>query len=207
MPDHLAGLGSNIGKNMETTVTVSWMGGGQVKERKSFLNLFKLGCSLSHSEDFMGYRIYVCSSSSIPQSSFKLPSTYLVSGHSSSTLVILIWFGDRAILTKYKSNRSFAEWSSQMKFDTLDYENVNSYTSELFEDFMSYKQLLKYVQAVIDNPDAYTSKLMRCLLPGRQRSCRSQFNHSNTMQSPPISTDLLLSGLLLGRRWIRSWKQ
>lgn len=61
-------------------------------------------------------------------------------------------------MTKYKANRSFAEWSSGMKFDSLEYDSVNSYTAELFEDFMEYKQLLKLVQNIIDNRGAYSSE-------------------------------------------------
>ncbi|KAH6871545.1 hypothetical protein B0T10DRAFT_363851, partial [Thelonectria olida] len=60
-----------------------------------------------------------------------------------------------AILTKYKSNRSFIEWSSYKLFKFLEYDQVGSYTAELFDSYMDYKVLLKYVQQVIDDPASY----------------------------------------------------
>ncbi|KAI6777470.1 hypothetical protein HG530_001415 [Fusarium avenaceum] len=60
-----------------------------------------------------------------------------------------------AILTKYKSNRSFVEWASNKPVKTLEYDQVSSYTAELFDSYMDYKILLKYVQLVIDGPESY----------------------------------------------------
>ncbi|KAG5661894.1 hypothetical protein KAF25_004133 [Fusarium avenaceum] len=60
-----------------------------------------------------------------------------------------------AILTKYKSNRSFIEWTSSKPAKTLEYDQVSSYTAELFDSYMDYKILLKYVQLIIDDPDSY----------------------------------------------------
>ncbi|KAF5637152.1 hypothetical protein F52700_4889 [Fusarium sp. NRRL 52700] len=60
-----------------------------------------------------------------------------------------------AILTKYKSNRSFIEWVSNKPVQTLQYDQVSSYTAELFDSYMDYKILLKYVQLIIDDPDGY----------------------------------------------------
>ncbi|KAF5606333.1 uncharacterized protein FSUBG_6167 [Fusarium subglutinans] len=60
-----------------------------------------------------------------------------------------------AILTKYKSNRSFLEWANNKPVKTLEYDQVSSYTAELFDSYMDYKILLKYVQLTIDDPDNY----------------------------------------------------
>ncbi|KAM0265532.1 hypothetical protein ACHAPA_007683 [Fusarium lateritium] len=60
-----------------------------------------------------------------------------------------------AVLTKYKSNRSFIEWASNKPAKTLEYDHVSSYTAELFNSYMDYKILLKYVQLIIDDPDSY----------------------------------------------------
>ncbi|KAJ4050923.1 hypothetical protein NW756_003930 [Fusarium oxysporum] len=60
-----------------------------------------------------------------------------------------------AILTKYKSNRSFIEWASNKPVKTLEYDQVSSYTAELFDSYMDYKILLKYVQLIIDDPESY----------------------------------------------------
>jgi hypothetical protein len=60
-----------------------------------------------------------------------------------------------AILTKYKSNRSFVEWSDCKLYRILEYDQVSSYTAELFDSYMDYKVLLKYVQQIIDNPGGY----------------------------------------------------
>ncbi|RBQ80334.1 hypothetical protein FVER14953_20854 [Fusarium verticillioides] len=62
-----------------------------------------------------------------------------------------------AILTKYKSNRSFIDRVSNKPVQTLQYDQVSSYTAELFDSYMDYKILLKYVQLIIDDPDSYES--------------------------------------------------
>ncbi|KAJ9654163.1 hypothetical protein H2201_009039 [Coniosporium apollinis] len=97
------GSGSGALKDTETTISVSWMGGGQVKD---------------------------------PKQSWDMDSI----GH---------------VLTKYKANRSFVEWSENKKFTPLEYENISSFTGELFENFMEYKLLLKKVQDMLQNRDAY----------------------------------------------------
>ncbi|KAG8675925.1 hypothetical protein FPOAC2_02007 [Fusarium poae] len=60
-----------------------------------------------------------------------------------------------AILTKYKSNRSFMDWASIKQIKTLEYDLIGTYTAELFDSYMDYKILLKYVQLIIDNPESY----------------------------------------------------
>lgn len=62
-------------------------------------------------------------------------------------------------MKKYKANRSFAEWSSKSVFEQLDYEYISSYTAELFENFMEYKQLLKLVHDIMENRSGYKSKM------------------------------------------------
>lgn len=58
-------------------------------------------------------------------------------------------------MTKYKANRSFVEWSQTMSFTPLEYDNIGSFTGELFENYMEYKQLLKLVQDILLNRDQY----------------------------------------------------
>ncbi|KAF5696104.1 hypothetical protein FMUND_15782 [Fusarium mundagurra] len=61
-----------------------------------------------------------------------------------------------AILTKYKANRSFNEWSSYQILKPLDYDSVASYTSKLFDNYIQYGHLLKKVQDIISQRDKYS---------------------------------------------------
>ena len=83
----------------------------------------------------------------------------------------------RAILTRYKANRSFVEWSQKMKLTTLDYEPIKSYTEGLFESYMTYKQLLNLVQDVLNRPEAYEGNCFpgahRTLLPSSNENLHS----------------------------------
>ncbi|KAF5604793.1 hypothetical protein FPCIR_645 [Fusarium pseudocircinatum] len=54
-----------------------------------------------------------------------------------------------AILTKYKANHSFNEWSSYQISKPLDYDGVASYTSKLFDNYIQYNHLSKKVQDMI----------------------------------------------------------
>jgi hypothetical protein len=63
-----------------------------------------------------------------------------------------------AILTKYTANRSFVAWSRKEKFTSLMYDNVLSYTDELFENFMEYKQLVKLTDQILASPGSYQGK-------------------------------------------------
>ncbi|KAI8681752.1 hypothetical protein NCS55_00428200 [Fusarium keratoplasticum] len=64
-----------------------------------------------------------------------------------------------AILTKYKSNRSFVEWSHNKMFKALEYDQVSSYTAELFDSYMDYKMLLKDLQNIIDGRDGFEPRM------------------------------------------------
>lgn len=74
----------------------------------------------------------------------------------------------RAILTKYKANRSFQSTYNRKNFISLEYDAVASYTMDLFENFMEYKQLIKLVQDIITNPDNYTRESLKSLLVSLQ---------------------------------------
>ncbi|KAM0084028.1 hypothetical protein ACKRZS_003749 [Fusarium odoratissimum] len=60
-----------------------------------------------------------------------------------------------AILTKYKANRSFNEWSTYQILKPLDYDSVASYTSKLFDNYMQ----LVYLAAQVDKPRAISLEL------------------------------------------------
>ncbi|KAI9859457.1 MAG: hypothetical protein M1824_003798 [Vezdaea acicularis] len=112
---------NTIRNNTESTIGVSWMGGGQIKEPNVPWDITSMFASAAAFPS----RVETC-----PQRTW-------------------------AILTKYTANRSFVEWSSEMNFISLEYDAVNSYTAELFENFMDYKQLLKLVQGIMANRDKY----------------------------------------------------
>ncbi|KAF5622078.1 uncharacterized protein FTJAE_11045 [Fusarium tjaetaba] len=61
-----------------------------------------------------------------------------------------------AILTKYKANRSFNEWSAYQIMKPLDYDSVAPYTSKLFDTYIQYSHLSKKVQDIISERDQYS---------------------------------------------------
>uniref|UniRef100_A0A0D2YHD0 Bulb-type lectin domain-containing protein n=1 Tax=Fusarium oxysporum (strain Fo5176) TaxID=660025 RepID=A0A0D2YHD0_FUSOF len=61
-----------------------------------------------------------------------------------------------AILTKYKGNRSFNEWSKYQTLKPLEYDGIASYTSKLFYNYMQYKKLSRKVQDIISHREKYT---------------------------------------------------
>ncbi|CVL11912.1 hypothetical protein FPRO06_07855 [Fusarium proliferatum] len=61
-----------------------------------------------------------------------------------------------AILTKYKANRSFNEWSSHQILKPLDYDSVSSYTSKLFDNYIQYSHLSRKIQDIISQRDKYS---------------------------------------------------
>ncbi|KAF1994444.1 hypothetical protein P154DRAFT_476000 [Amniculicola lignicola CBS 123094] len=125
--DSMSGLDLSVSESLketETTLSVSWMGGGQIKEADRLWDMDSMFASAAA----FPARVAEC-----PQRTW-------------------------AILTKYKANRSFVEYSQASEFTPLEYENISSYTEELFENFMEYKQLLKKVQDILRNPDRYMVK-------------------------------------------------
>jgi hypothetical protein len=66
----------------------------------------------------------------------------------------------RAILTKYKANRSFVTFQQKTRkiASPLDYDLLGSYTSELFENFMEYKLLLTTLQDIIHDRKNYVKQ-------------------------------------------------
>ncbi|PCD33618.1 hypothetical protein AU210_009838 [Fusarium oxysporum f. sp. radicis-cucumerinum] len=61
-----------------------------------------------------------------------------------------------AILTKYKGNRSFNEWSKYQTLKPLEYDGIASYTSKLFYSYMQYKKLSRKVQDIISHREKYS---------------------------------------------------
>ncbi|KAF5662961.1 hypothetical protein FHETE_7706 [Fusarium heterosporum] len=141
--DAFSSIGSaSVKGKTESHIHVSWMGGGQIKDGLSryFPCTDRSSCP-DHSQENTPWDI---------DSIFKAAAAFpqRVSERPQRT-----W----AIITKYKSNRSFMDWASNTPGKTLEYDLVSSYTAELFDSFMDYKILLKYVQLVIDDPESYES--------------------------------------------------
>ncbi|KAF5004996.1 hypothetical protein FDECE_8521 [Fusarium decemcellulare] len=133
------GSASVMGKT-ESHIHVSWMGGGQIKDGSSnYLPRFARVLLLTIFSENTPWDI-----DSIFEAAAAFPQR--VSERPQRT-----W----AILTKYKSNRSFMDWSSNNPVKTLEYDQVSSFTAELFDSYMDYKILLKYVQLIIDDPESY----------------------------------------------------
>jgi hypothetical protein len=62
-----------------------------------------------------------------------------------------------AILTKYNAVTSFLQ-SNLGGLEVVNYDGVLSYTADLFENFMEYKQLVKSVQLMLADPDKYAGR-------------------------------------------------
>ncbi|KAK6508954.1 hypothetical protein TWF481_003722 [Arthrobotrys musiformis] len=62
-----------------------------------------------------------------------------------------------AVLTKYKQNSSYVDWARKQNVvrSPLDYDNVISYTGELFDSYMEYKVLLRKLREIIKNRHKY----------------------------------------------------
>lgn len=58
-------------------------------------------------------------------------------------------------MTKYKANRSFLQLARTTASQTLEYDQVSSYTAELFDNFMDYKLLLKQLHLIMRNRESY----------------------------------------------------
>lgn len=116
-----AGGSTNIAQDTECTISVSWMGGGQIKD---------------------------------PRVAWDMDSVY-ASAAAFPALVAKCPQKTYAILTKYKANRSFNKWSRQFEFSPLEYDAIASFTAELFDNYMEYKQLTKLIHDMIANPSNY----------------------------------------------------
>lgn len=76
----------------------------------------------------------------------------------------MVTYQGRAILTRYSANRSFKNKAKEKSHSLLRYDAVMSYTAELFENFMEYKQLIKAVQDIISNPTKYKGTASQSIL-------------------------------------------
>ncbi|KAI8931676.1 hypothetical protein NX059_011323 [Plenodomus lindquistii] len=124
-------LDSSILKDTETTITVSWMGGGQIKD---------------------------------PHKPWTLESVYAAADAFPARVAKrpqYTW----AILTKYKANRSFVEETQKLSFSPLEYDLVAAFTSNLFDNYMDYKSLVKLVQDIMAKPDKYVRKNVASSIP------------------------------------------
>ena len=124
-------------KDTETTISVNWMGGGDIKDSAVAWDVESV----------------YATAAAFPQKVAQTPQrTWFVDSllfHVSSLTP------HRAILTKYKANRSFNEWAIKLSLKPLEYDAVISYTAELFNNYMEYKQLVKKVQDIITHRDDY----------------------------------------------------
>ncbi|KAK3367915.1 hypothetical protein B0H63DRAFT_404700 [Podospora didyma] len=117
-------LGSAL-KNTQTTISINWMGGGQIKEPTQSWDIDSM----------------YAAAAAFPASVAQCPQR--------------TW----AILTPYKANRSFVNWSMGSPIKTLQYDLISSFTAELFDRFMDYKLLLKRAQNILSNRKSYRQRI------------------------------------------------
>lgn len=143
--------GSNALKETETTISVNWMGGGQIKDPKASWDIDAVY------EAAAAFPSYVAKA---PKKTWCVTAV----GQEQRVKVLTPRIGTiRAILTKYKANRRFNELNKN-RLTTLEYDSVTSYTAELFNNFMEYKQLVKKVQNIIAHPLSYSKYISKGVL-------------------------------------------
>ncbi|KAF2014345.1 hypothetical protein BU24DRAFT_481786 [Aaosphaeria arxii CBS 175.79] len=130
----LDAFGDNVNSNLteklrdsQTTISVSWQGGGQIK----------------HAETQWNIDTMLAAAAAFPSNVAQKPQR--------------TW----AILTKYKANQSFVKKMAEKKHEiskVLQYDQVSTFTAELFDDFMDYKVLLNTLQDIISNRHEYTAQ-------------------------------------------------
>jgi hypothetical protein len=111
-------------QDTETTIFVSFMGGGQIKPADMTWDI----------------KSVYAAAAAFPANVARCPQK--------------TW----AILTKYKANRSYVQWAGNNSLSPLEYDLVTGFTTELFDNYMEYKQLLKLVQDMIANPNDYKAR-------------------------------------------------
>ncbi|MCJ1394184.1 hypothetical protein MMC18_007062 [Xylographa bjoerkii] len=117
-------VNSSTLKGTESNISVSWMGGGQVKDAQTPWDINSL---------YAAAAAFPAKVADCPQRTW-------------------------AILTKYKANRSFIKKTNKDLAKTLEYEQVIGYTAELFDNFMSYKMMLKTMETIIRDRNDYVKR-------------------------------------------------
>jgi hypothetical protein len=90
----------------------------------------------------------------VPDACVEVSAEDLVGGLAYTVITELIC-ASRAILTKYKANRSLVAQTRALAFSPLEYDLVAGFTLTLFDNYMEYKQLIKNVQDMMANPLDY----------------------------------------------------
>lgn len=122
-------LGSDMAKHIETTVSVSWVGGGGLKNAGMFPRSRDVSAlnTAFHPDLRWDIQTMVDVAASFPQRVAACPDTTF------------------AILTKYTNIKSYYS-SLPENFNPVTYENAELYTSGLLDDYMCYKVYLKTVR-------------------------------------------------------------
>ncbi|KAF4996971.1 hypothetical protein FGRMN_4189 [Fusarium graminum] len=107
----------------ETTITVNWSGGGQIKsedEEWTFDSLLRAASAFPA-------RVAAC-----PQRTW-------------------------AVLTPYYQTKTFVSWSEKHKITVPRFQTAQSYTSDLLDMYMLYKNNLAKIQSVLSDPTNFRS--------------------------------------------------
>ncbi|KAM0543697.1 hypothetical protein ACHAPJ_012146 [Fusarium lateritium] len=129
---------SAVMKKTETTITVSWSGGGQIKPGTSQRQLNKPAPKLIIIEN----------------QSWTLDSLYSAAAAFPANVARCpqkTW----AILTPYYHSKSFLKWSKDKGIKVPQFDGALVYANALLDMFMEYKTLVGRVQAVLNNPVNY----------------------------------------------------
>lgn len=122
----------------ETTISVSWSGGGQIKQRKEHFLLAP--------HDFL-----------IPASANEEWSIDLLFQVAAAFPAKVAARPQRtwAILTRYDNNLSFLQWAATRYIKARDFTDAQLYASDLLDTYVGYENNLLTIQNVLACPEAY----------------------------------------------------
>jgi len=129
----------------ETTISVSWSGGGQIKSgmyMKAVIVIYR--CWLDRD---------TLTSWHTDSDEWSLGTLFRTAAEFTTRAALYpqrTW----AVLTKY-NNKDFVRWADRNKITIPQYRGIQAYTSDLLDMYMEYKANIARLQAVLRNPKSY----------------------------------------------------
>jgi hypothetical protein len=109
----------------ETTISVNWIGGGQISNEHE------------HENNKWSLEELIRAAASFPARVSKTPTS------------------THAILTKYNSIPSFLSWAQPRQITIPQYDTADSFARELLDTYMAYKGHMRLLQDALAAPEAY----------------------------------------------------
>lgn len=134
----------SILEHTETTITVNWSGGGQIKPRtlssteipRSPRTVLTNFCPNTANEQWSLNNLFQVAAG-FPAKVAECPTN--------------TW----AILTRYNKNKSFVEWAYKSGVELPLFDNLHRITLDLLQQYMDYKSHIALLRDVISSPRDY----------------------------------------------------